>query len=85
MPRWCSVLKVLLVVTNLPAGLYLGLVHQRGPLDVTAVLAARLAEGPADSASVLYLMPCHSTPLYRWDGRFWAKRGESPSAQNASF
>ncbi|KAF0298627.1 GPI mannosyltransferase 3 [Amphibalanus amphitrite] len=62
--RWCSALKVLLVVTNLPAALYLGLVHQRGPLDVTAVLAARLAEGPAHAASVLYLMPCHSTPLY---------------------
>ena len=63
--RWCSALKTLLVITNLPVGLYLGLVHQRGPLDVTSVLAARLAEGPAERVSVLYLMPCHSTPLYR--------------------
>ncbi|XP_037070567.1 GPI mannosyltransferase 3-like isoform X2 [Pollicipes pollicipes] len=62
--RCCSGLKLLILLTNVAAALYLGLVHQRGPLDVTSQLVTRLHDGPLDKASILYLMPCHSTPLY---------------------
>ena len=59
---------VLLVANLLPA-LYTGLVHQRGALDVMTRLQ-ELCEppGPAGSPSpeVLFLMPCHSTPYYRY-------------------
>ncbi|ORX74035.1 hypothetical protein DL89DRAFT_264024 [Linderina pennispora] len=51
-------LVVFLVATNLPAMLYLNLVHQRGVVDVMAYLRN------ADAASIGFIMPCHSTPFY---------------------
>lgn len=53
---------VLLVSNVLPAG-YLGTVHQRGTLDVMEHLAEIAVARPKDT-SFLFLMPCHSTPLY---------------------
>ena len=54
----------LFVVLNVIAGLYTGLVHQRGTLDVMEFLRRDLNESRADQ-NILFLMPCHSTPFYR--------------------
>ena len=54
----------LFVSLNVVAGLYTGLVHQRGTLDVMEFLRRELKERSIDH-SVLFLMPCHSTPFYR--------------------
>jgi len=53
-------------VPNLVAILYLGLVHQRAPIEVNrAILKAVAAAGnlQPDIIQVHYLMGCHSTPL----------------------
>lgn len=53
-------------VPNLVAILYLGLIHQRAPIEVNrAILKAVAAAGnpPPDTIQVHYLMGCHSTPL----------------------
>ncbi|XP_062860533.1 GPI mannosyltransferase 3 [Trichomycterus rosablanca] len=47
---------------NLLPALYVGLVHQRGVLDVMGHLQP-LCDS-RDQPHVLFLMPCHSTPLY---------------------
>uniref|UniRef100_A0A1B0GNQ9 Mannosyltransferase n=1 Tax=Phlebotomus papatasi TaxID=29031 RepID=A0A1B0GNQ9_PHLPP len=64
---WIWAVVVLLLVGNaVPAG-YLGLYHQKGTTEVMPVLAkiAREYKTPeGDRASILFLMPCHSTPLY---------------------
>ncbi|KAJ1651330.1 glycosylphosphatidylinositol anchor biosynthesis [Dispira simplex] len=62
-----------LVLTNIPATLYINLVHQRGVVDVTHYLR-HLAQSQnhvltSDAQSspmshVVFLMPCHSTPYY---------------------
>jgi len=49
-----------MVVANGALLVYFGLVHQRGTLDVMKVLA----DGNPRHTNVLFLMPCHSTPLY---------------------
>ncbi|XP_072038119.1 GPI mannosyltransferase 3-like [Amphiura filiformis] len=53
-----------LVVTNLPVALYTGMLHQRGTLDVTMHLQMSQLELDTKGPSVLFLMPCHSTPYY---------------------
>ncbi|XP_017560514.1 GPI mannosyltransferase 3 isoform X1 [Pygocentrus nattereri] len=56
-----------LVALNLIPALYTGLVHQRGVLDVMGHLQHLCdTTDPQSSPSpeVLFLMPCHSTPLY---------------------
>ncbi|GAB0090424.1 Mannosyltransferase [Sergentomyia squamirostris] len=61
-----TVVVTLLVGNALPAG-YMGFCHQRGTTDVMPALAkiAREYKSPeGERASVLFLMPCHSTPLY---------------------
>ena len=50
-----------LIVTNVPTMLYFGLVHQKAPLDCSSHLAKIIKP----SSSVLFLMPCHSVPLFR--------------------
>ena len=42
---------------------YLSLVHQRGTVTLMDVLASEAHSSP-DDMSVLFLMPCHSTPYY---------------------
>lgn len=50
---------ILLISLNIPLALYLSLVHQRGVVDVAVWL------GRQDNiTSAIYLMPCHSAPMY---------------------
>ncbi|XP_021771583.1 GPI mannosyltransferase 3-like [Chenopodium quinoa] len=51
-----------LLVTNIPMGLYMSLVHQRGPEDVMQYIARESLNG--EVRSVLFLTPCHATPYY---------------------
>ncbi|KAI8323640.1 hypothetical protein GQ54DRAFT_251746, partial [Martensiomyces pterosporus] len=62
--RWLTLRNVIvyLLVTNVPAALYLDLVHQRGVVDVMAHLRQRAVSG--EVKSIGFLMPCHSTPFY---------------------
>ena len=60
----------LFVSINLVPVIYLGIVHQRAPIDVNKriveVLPQRIHKGtnsPPETYSVHYLMGCHSTPL----------------------
>jgi len=57
---WLWIVTVVIIITNVTTVGYFGLVHQRGTLDVMKVLANR---NPWHT-NVLFLMPCHSTPLY---------------------
>ncbi|XP_078702493.1 GPI alpha-1,2-mannosyltransferase 3-like isoform X2 [Branchiostoma floridae x Branchiostoma belcheri] len=60
---WLRVSTVaLLLVTNLPLALYTSLVHQRGTVDVMSYLSQQADR--QGHTSVLFLMPCHSTPFY---------------------
>ncbi|KAJ2109514.1 glycosylphosphatidylinositol anchor biosynthesis, partial [Coemansia sp. RSA 922] len=51
-----------LLVTNVPASLYLNLVHQRGVVDVMAYLRSEAQNHLVEDIG--FLMPCHSTPYY---------------------
>ncbi|XP_074643066.1 GPI alpha-1,2-mannosyltransferase 3-like [Tubulanus polymorphus] len=56
-----------LLLTNIPAMLYFGLLHQRGTLDVMKYLANSAAAMPGyRKMDILFLMPCHSTPYYSY-------------------
>ncbi|XP_016367967.1 GPI mannosyltransferase 3-like [Sinocyclocheilus rhinocerous] len=62
---WRKPAAAALLLFNLIPALYTGLIHQRGSLDVMHDL--RQLCDPSDSQSspeLLFLMPCHSTPLY---------------------
>ncbi|EPS61240.1 hypothetical protein M569_13558, partial [Genlisea aurea] len=51
-----------LIVTNFPMALYMSMIHQRGTEDVMKYLSE---EASLDRVrSILFLMPCHSTPYY---------------------
>lgn len=63
--RWPLKLRLavfFLLVTNIPMGLYMSLVHQRGTEDVMYYLATEARSG--EVRSVLFLTPCHATPYY---------------------
>ncbi|TTD92248.1 GPI mannosyltransferase 3 [Bagarius yarrelli] len=53
-----------LLLLNLLPALYTGLVHQRGVLDVMDHLQHLCDSHSSPEPRVLFLMPCHSTPLY---------------------
>lgn len=54
-----------LFLSNMLLALYTGLVHQRGTLDVmTNIQELSYNNTNVSSASVLMMMPCHSTPYY---------------------
>lgn len=61
---------LVLLVTNVPAALYTGLVHQQGPHQVLHSLRSDFthlssyADGDDTSTAVMFLLPCHSTPYY---------------------
>nr|XP_054754334.1 GPI mannosyltransferase 3-like [Lytechinus pictus] len=63
--RGKSKLLVLYLLFNVPAIIYFGLVHQRGVLDVMGYVR-EVAEdySTGQQRSVMFLMPCHSTPFY---------------------
>ncbi|XP_074264446.1 mannosyltransferase APTG1 isoform X1 [Silene latifolia] len=51
-----------LLATNIPMGLYMSLVHQRGTEDVMHYLSKEAQNG--EVRGVLFLTPCHATPYY---------------------
>lgn len=64
---WRKTAAGALLVLNLFPALYTGLIHQRGSLDVMHDIQ-RLCDisDSQNTPELLFLMPCHSTPLYRW-------------------
>ncbi|KAF5298601.1 hypothetical protein FQR65_LT09696 [Abscondita terminalis] len=52
-----------LLISNIIPCVYLSIIHQRGTLHVMEPLR-KLAERYPHNTSLLFLMPCHSTPLY---------------------
>lgn len=61
-PSRAQVAILFLVATNVPMALYMSLVHQRGSEDAIYYLSKQASDGKVKS--VLFLMPCHSTPYY---------------------
>lgn len=61
-------IAAIIVFGNALPAWYLSTVHQKGPLEVMDKLQA-IAKDYRDEqqhpASILFLMPCHSTPYYR--------------------
>lgn len=59
---------VILLVFNIPVALYFSLIHQRGTIDVMFYLYKEAKKELQNDAtmSVLFLMPCHSTPYYSY-------------------
>lgn len=58
---------IFLAVTNIPLMLYTSTVHQRGTIDVMDYIQVESTKIRKDNEmSVLFLMPCHSTPFYRY-------------------
>ena len=60
-----NLILILLTITNLFPALYIGVVHQRGAIDVMNWLR-RETQSPDRVKSILFLMPCHSTPFYSY-------------------
>ncbi|CAA7031370.1 unnamed protein product [Microthlaspi erraticum] len=63
--KWSSKLSLsvlFLLVTNIPMALYMSLFHQRGTEDAMNYLSEEANKGRVKS--ILFLMPCHSTPYY---------------------
>ena len=62
-----KLLVLFLAVTNVPMALYTSTVHQRGSIDVMGYIHDEsLKPTSNDGMSVLFLMPCHSTPFFRY-------------------
>ncbi|XP_044756159.1 GPI mannosyltransferase 3 [Coccinella septempunctata] len=53
----------ILFIGNAVPAYYLGMVHQRGSLDIMPHLR-EIAQKDPSNTSFLFLMPCHSTPMY---------------------
>lgn len=64
----CMGLRFVAIVAGFNAilAIYVGVFHQRGPIDVMKFLRSDLKEHGRNDA-VLFLMPCHSTPYYRYE------------------
>ena len=66
--HWKTFAVVFLISTNLPIALYTSLIHQRGTVDVMTFLYAEAQKPMSNNLmNVLFLMPCHSTPFYRYE------------------
>lgn len=61
-----KIFVIILLVTNIPAAMYFSLIHQRGTILVMKYIHDASLEKNID---VLFLMPCHSTPYYRYVAR----------------
>ncbi|NWH79681.1 PIGB mannosyltransferase, partial [Piaya cayana] len=61
---WRKSVGSFLLLSNLIPALYTGLIHQRGTLDVMSHLQQLCNSSYQSQASVIILMPCHSTPFY---------------------
>ncbi|KAL4706419.1 hypothetical protein ACJJTC_010902 [Scirpophaga incertulas] len=55
------IVATLILLGNVVPAMYFGLIHQAGTLKVMPLLRDAI---PHNRTSVLFLMPCHSTPLY---------------------
>ncbi|CAN8299895.1 unnamed protein product [Cochlearia groenlandica] len=63
--KWSPKLRLsvfFLLATNIPMALYMSLFHQRGTEDAMNYLSEEAHNGRVKS--ILFLMPCHSTPYY---------------------
>ncbi|KAG7609223.1 GPI mannosyltransferase [Arabidopsis suecica] len=63
--KWSPKLRLsffFLLATNIPMALYMSLFHQRGTEDAMNYLSDEAYKGRVKS--ILFLMPCHSTPYY---------------------
>lgn len=65
---WKAKIMVLfLALTNIPLAIYTSTVHQKGTTDVMEYIQIESSKlRSANDMSVLFLMPCHSTPFYRY-------------------
>ncbi|XP_015763312.1 PREDICTED: GPI mannosyltransferase 3-like isoform X2 [Acropora digitifera] len=62
-----KLLVLFLAVTNVPMALYTSTVHQRGSIDVMGYIRDESFKPTSDDGmSVLFLMPCHSTPFFSY-------------------
>uniref|UniRef100_A0A452HQW6 Mannosyltransferase n=1 Tax=Gopherus agassizii TaxID=38772 RepID=A0A452HQW6_9SAUR len=62
---WKKSAITFLLLSNLLPALYMGLIHQRGSLDVMIHMQQLCNNSSNQSwASVFVMMPCHSTPFY---------------------
>lgn len=54
------------LLTNIPIAMYTGLIHQAAPLKIMEDLGSQLQSSCVEDCpgQVLFLMPCHTTPLY---------------------
>mmetsp|Transcript_43448 Transcript_43448/g.82910 ORF Transcript_43448/g.82910 Transcript_43448/m.82910 type:complete len:586 (-) Transcript_43448:188-1945(-) len=52
-----------ILITQVPAALYLSVVHQRGSLAVMPFLASEAENGRVRGGGILFLTPCHATPF----------------------
>lgn len=60
--RVYALARPLLIAINLAMGLFFGLFHQQAPISLAHEL--RNDVSLADGDTVLFLMPCHSTPFF---------------------
>lgn len=58
--KWKCIKIVALLMVSVPHTLYFSIVHQRGTLDVMDGLHSVAQQ----NSEILFLLPCHSTPLY---------------------
>ncbi|PFX22760.1 GPI mannosyltransferase 3 [Stylophora pistillata] len=63
---WKAKMMVLfLVLTSIPLAIYTSTVHQKGTIDVMEYIQSESSKlRNTNDMSVLFLMPCHSTPFY---------------------
>ncbi|KAG1361552.1 GPI mannosyltransferase 3 [Cocos nucifera] len=61
-PLRVQLAALFLVISNVPMALYMSIIHQRGSEDVMFYLSKETHDGKVKS--ILFLMPCHSTPYY---------------------
>ncbi|XP_015600522.1 GPI mannosyltransferase 3 [Cephus cinctus] len=59
-----KIFLALFIISNLLPGVYFSLVHQRGALDVMKVMRLEFATNNNTDTDILFLTPCHATPLY---------------------
>ncbi|CAH0746403.1 unnamed protein product [Diatraea saccharalis] len=63
-PKWqLYTFAAMILLGNATIAGYFGSIHQRGTLDVMPLVRDAAAE--RNDTTILFLMPCHSTPLYR--------------------
>ena len=66
--KWkAKIVLLLLAITNIPLALYTSTIHQKGTasvMDYIQIESSKVRND--DDMSVLFLMPCHSTPFYRY-------------------